>query len=299
MFIARRMASLCSGAIPMEASNPYQFSSVALALSARAHRCSIRRGQALPDARSSSTTAIHLMPILFCQLATKPILSVMAAANILLLAVCGYMLLRQPESPLLNPSGDSASHGDSSLALPNSVSARPAESVISAPLPARNSTAVGIPATAFNGDTYHASRPDSEVGQLVESSQSPVGQDDNSNDSAVSVASPEVHQTYTATSAIAGKVSEAAEAIVAPQNASVPLALTTSADGATPSQAAALDHLRQDFVNTVAGNGQPFDSQAYVRTWQNAQQSSDSNFAQQFGTEAFIEAQLAQYHGGQ
>jgi hypothetical protein len=44
-------------------------------------------------------------------------------------------------------------------------------------------------------------------------------------------------------------------------------------------------------------NKQP-NSPAYTSVWQSAQELSDSNYAQQFGTQAFINAQLAQVHGG-
>ncbi|MGA3169507.1 MAG: hypothetical protein ABSE62_00695 [Chthoniobacteraceae bacterium] len=93
---------------------------------------------------------------------------------------------------------------------------------------------------------------------------------------------------------IAGKIAT----VVEPPAASTPLALTTPADGATPSQAAVLQRLQNDFVSSVSTPGQNFDSAAYAKTWRVAQELSDSNFAQQFGSEAFIEAQLAQVHGG-
>jgi hypothetical protein len=78
----------------------------------------------------------------------------------------------------------------------------------------------------------------------------------------------------------------------------VPLAFTTRADGATRAQAAALGRLESAFAAALAGPARNPDDPAYAKAWRAAQTLSDSNFEQQFGTRAFIEAQLAQYHGG-
>jgi hypothetical protein len=79
--------------------------------------------------------------------------------------------------------------------------------------------------------------------------------------------------------------------------AAVPLAFTTPADGATPAQAATLGRLQSEFATAVNSQGQSSTDPAYAQTWQAAQELSDSNYEQQFGTEAFIQAQLAQAHG--
>ena len=84
----------------------------------------------------------------------------------------------------------------------------------------------------------------------------------------------------------------------APRVVAVPLAFTTSAEGATPSQAAALGRLENDFADDLGGPNQNPDDPAYAQNWQAAQALSDANFAQQFGWQAFVKAQLAQVHGG-
>jgi hypothetical protein len=78
----------------------------------------------------------------------------------------------------------------------------------------------------------------------------------------------------------------------------IPLAYTTSTDGATPSQAATLYRVQKDFADDLAAQGQSPDDLAYARAWRAAQTLSDSHFEQQFGAQAFIQAQLAQVHGG-
>jgi hypothetical protein len=87
-------------------------------------------------------------------------------------------------------------------------------------------------------------------------------------------------------------------ASVLPPGVSVPLAFTTSPEGATPGQAATLDRLQRVFASRVNGANKQPNSPAYTSVWQSAQELSDSNYAQQFGTQAFINAQLAQVHGG-
>lgn len=79
---------------------------------------------------------------------------------------------------------------------------------------------------------------------------------------------------------------------------SVPLAFTTSDEGATPSQGAALDRIRRDFNDNIASQKLGPDAPGYGEAWRAAQEVSDSTYEQQFGADAFIAAQLARVHGG-
>jgi hypothetical protein len=80
-------------------------------------------------------------------------------------------------------------------------------------------------------------------------------------------------------------------------NAKVPLSFTTSAEGATPEQAAALGQLQHDFVDGLGPNPDPKNPQ-YGDSWKAAQTLNDSNYRQKFGWQAFVQAQLAQYQDG-
>ena len=57
--------------------------------------------------------------------------------------------------------------------------------------------------------------------------------------------------------------------------------------------AAALEQLRQDFVDAVGGLNQNASDPVYARVWKQAQMTSDQRFIQQYGFEAFNNYQIA------
>ena len=79
----------------------------------------------------------------------------------------------------------------------------------------------------------------------------------------------------------------------------IPLAFTAYDDGATasPSQAATLANLQDQFKNEVGQTHNPNDP-AYAEKWMNAEEESDANFRRLLGWQAYVQAQLAQLHGG-
>ena len=247
------------------------------------------------------------MPILFSQLLAKPWLYLVALANALLLIVLAVLLFLPPDPlraflPPSNPaalSAENASNPSPHTAAP-SMGARMSPSFVS------NSPYTGdVPSHIMNlSQLSHESAPASDSLQTVqaippgatspfESSQSlsdtgrqpvPALAANNTNDSATSGASlPESAIAYTTAK---------------PQDISVPLAFTTPDDGAMPSQQAALERLRSEFASTVGDQGADPNSAAYARLWRQEQATNDSTYEQQFGTEAFIEAQLLQVHSG-
>jgi hypothetical protein len=83
------------------------------------------------------------------------------------------------------------------------------------------------------------------------------------------------------------------------QSAQVPVAFTSQGDAQTssPAQNAVRQRIQQEFVNNVGTQSNPSDP-AYLQRWQSAQALADQQYEQQFGTQAFVTHQLAQYHAG-
>jgi hypothetical protein len=247
------------------------------------------------------------MTILYSQLTTKPILLSMAAANFLLLGVCGYLFCRPAENRSPGNTGGVFYWSKDSAIDPRGAvwNGRGKEGAKAGGTYTYNPAAdsrffadSGRPSTyAEQGDT----EPGEEAFSTASESLSHAAGEQASGETSASVGQPGRPWQSAggiAAPAITSDILEKASAITPPANGATPLAFSTSDDGATPEQAAALDRLREDFITNVSGEGQNFDNAAYAKTWQEAQELSDSNYEQQFGAEAFIDAQLSQVHGG-
>jgi len=223
----------------------------------------------------------------------------MAAANALLLGIFGYLVLCPVKDSHLT---DFSQSRLSTEGAPAPVSAIPEQPGLAAN---------PLQAAAPLSDPASGGKLSQTAGWLDSTTQAPVlpspsSDSHNANDTSANPDMPAARSRavqpitgrVTSANTTAGEVPGIISTIALPPNAATPLALTTSPEGATPSQAAALGRLQNDFVESVSRQGQNFESGAYAKTWQAAQALSDSNFAQQFGSEAFIEAQLAQFHGG-
>jgi len=240
----------------------------------------------------------------------KRFLYTVAVMNTLLLGVCGWLFLApsggaHQTAPALSHSGSfapaSAIPGQPGLAGAALQSPSTEQAAASAP-EHEPETRVVLAASISGEPAGHPAQPgrltdawssDPDQGSALDSGQAMRAP-------AILEASPSAQVCGHIESAtfVAAVNSQAASSDVSAPVSSVPLAFTTSADGATPSQAAALGRLRQDFVNNLGGPNQNPDTPAYAQSWQTAQSLSDSNYAQQFGWQAFVHAQLAQVHGG-
>ncbi len=236
----------------------------------------------------------------------KPVLYTMAAVNVVLIAACGYFALmpsgssRLAESIISRPrfSPDSSTSGAARGGASDQTETG-ADS-LSPSTAARETPGKSIPAGPVSGEA--ASSFSQEGTRYVSNDGSAAAVSDAAAPRAVpqTVSYNDVVQrsaSYSATAVAAPAIVAAAPRNDAPPVA-VPLAFTTSAEGATPSQAGVLNRLQNEFVNNVGGqNGNPNDP-AYAQAWRAAQALSDSDYEQQFGVQAFVAAQLAQTHGG-
>jgi hypothetical protein len=250
------------------------------------------------------------MPILIFQLATRPILLTMALVNVVLLAVCGYLLLVPAGGAALVASFLSEDHVPAGDSLGVSTSTTPKQTEwVGSIRPVRGHSMVSSPSSKAGIAATEATevQPSSPVDPMPNHSEDhtfgPLFAGARYNAASfVAGLSPQpafFSQTVarsTSFSPVDAYVNGPATATTL--DATIPLAYTTSADNATPSQAAALDRLQKDFADALAAQGQSPDDPAYARAWRSAQIVSDSNFEQQFGSQAFIQAQLAQVHGG-
>jgi hypothetical protein len=248
------------------------------------------------------------MPFLFSQLVVKRFLYTVAVLNTALLGVCAYLFL----APSSGGSGTvPVFTASKSFAPASAIPDQPGlagaafqpRSIQPAPdsVPGREPAARVVLAASVSGE------PDGRPAQpgRVTDSWSSDPEENSVHDSGPVMLAPTILEAATSTqSAVHIGSASFAAAVTSPAAASdvrapaVPLAFTTSANGATPSQAAALGRLQQGFVNDLGGQNQNPNTPAYAQSWQAAQALSDSNYAQQFGWQAFVQAQLAQVHGG-
>jgi len=249
------------------------------------------------------------MPFLLSQLVVKRFLYTVAVLNTLLLGVCGWLFLAPSGRahqivPAFSPSESSApaSAIPDQPGLAGAAFQSPSTKSATASAPEHEPQTRVVLAASVSGDPDgHPSQPgrlanawssDPDQGTVPDSGQAVRAP-------TILAASPSAQAARRIESAslVAAVNPPAASSDVSTPAPAVPLAFTTSADGATPSQAAALGRLRQDFVNNLGGPNQNPDTPAYAQNWQAAQALSDSNYAQQFGLQAFVQAQLAQFHG--
>jgi len=216
----------------------------------------------------------------------RPVLFTMAAVNVVLLGVCGYLLLVPAGGPRIIAAILSQAHPSTEIVqrfVPASVSQEQRSNAsLQKPVTPRRV----ILAASATGDVVSSFAEERRSASLEA--------DGNTGEDGVLEARQDGRQRASFGQA-AGQfapVNEAAPAV------SVPLAFTTPADGATPSQAAVLGRLQKEFVDNIGGPNQNPNDPAYAPAWQAAQAVSDSNFEEQFGTQAFVQAQLAQVHGG-
>lgn len=244
------------------------------------------------------------MPTLLSQILMRPWLYSVAIANALLLGLLSVILFLPPGagSPLAflspaRPGPDRTSHpAEESIATAASTSQESPQFYDpsnTGSLPAINSVA---PASSARATTS----ADSPAEQSLPLAASDVEYSSHSGGEGFTTAPGSVPQNdghAQPASALLpeGKTESASQK---PQDVAIPLAYTTPDDGTTPSQQAALGRLRNDFANSINSLGADPSSPEYKRVWQQEQEMNDSRFEQQFGTEAFIQAQLAQYHQG-
>jgi hypothetical protein len=240
------------------------------------------------------------MPILISQLIVKPILLTMAILNILLLGLCAYLLF-SPSARALPPAGISATTHIQSASVTQEETRPLTASSSSSDSPSASNTIPEVTHTACNaplpGATIAAPSSSRRVNFSMASEIAA-----STDQAAVGLETRYAYNQAPAVTA-AGVTNTAGMALTSVQASpsadapKAPLAFTTSSDGATPSQAAALARLQNDFVSDLGRQDQNPADPAYARAWQDAQASSDARFEQQFGTEAFIQAQLSQVHG--
>jgi hypothetical protein len=247
------------------------------------------------------------MPILLSQIVMRPFLFTIAALNVVLLGVCGYLLFASPRQ--LHPAAPLSpnSHFSTVLSTPvehaRTIPANPdlAGASFQADPPAAGTSPSGAPAilaVSLSGQPSAATL-DREREQLW-SSAGP-----GSNAPAAGSGAP-VFQSGPVQAAagqdISGPIvlkSAAAPASSTPSgntSAGVPLAFTAFDNGASasPSQASTLRQLQTDFVNDLGGANQNPNDPAYAQNWQSALLQSDARFRQQFGWQAFVQAEVAQ-----
>jgi len=244
------------------------------------------------------------MPILLSQLLLKPWLYLVALANALVLGLLGILLFLPQGAGGPFTSSHPAQPGPAGIshlvAGANTVSAstslespRFSDSSNTGHLPAVNSF---VPASSARGTTF----ADSPVEQSLPSTTSNV--EDSSYRAGrqlinTSANAPENYREIQPSGAalLAGASGPTNQK---PQDVAIPLAFTTPDDAATPSQQAALERLRSEFASEIGSQGGDPNSLEYARLWRQEQATNDSSFEQQFGTQAFIDAQLAQDHSG-
>jgi len=242
------------------------------------------------------------MTVLLSQLVMKPVLFTMAVANVVLLGVCAYFLLA--------PSGDPhpaflVSHPSSSHDDERAIGAQPtgiekagsteiqghaATEPQTSPIAVRGHEAP-TPSTAGAGD---AVSNEDYLNFANRTASSVDTRDAGSEETARRVlpSSQAEERAVSAGTATYSTISQSSNPESPPP--AVPLAFSTSSNGASPAQAATLDRLQHEFVNNVGGPNQNPNDPAYAEAWQATQALSDSNYEQQFGVQAFLEKQLEQ-----
>jgi hypothetical protein len=244
------------------------------------------------------------MSILLSQLLVKPWLRFVALANALMPGIMGILLFlpqvasgpfasshpAQPGPAGVSHLGAEANTAPASTSLSSSQFSYSPDSGI---IPALNSVA---PASSTPGATF----ADSTVGQSLPLAASNVEDFSHSAGKQFTSTWTNLPQNYGDVQPSSALLLEGKNGTISqnPQDIAVPLAFTTPDDGATPSQQAALDRLRSEFAGSLDAQGTDPNSSEYARLWRQEQEANDSSFEQQFGTQAFIEAQLAQAHGG-
>jgi hypothetical protein len=237
------------------------------------------------------------MTVLISQTAVKPVIYTMGAANAVLLAACGYLAFAHPSIPEIS-------------ALPSYV----AEPALSSVDDSASTSSKSLPSQPGNATLLHPTQQNSSVPIAItrlipvnETQGSPARVDFNSSSQGPSISNPiqsaqsnlyrETNSGHSADPRYSdGSLVTAMAVDQAPATVSVPLALTTPPEGATQRQATVLNRLQDDFDGTMNTQSANSNSPAYAQAWQKAQLQSDWNFRQQFGTQAFIAAQLAQTH---
>jgi len=255
------------------------------------------------------------MPCLISQLVMKPVLYTMAALNFLLLGACACLLLPAAGShlaasifPGFSSSSQPRANADAA-AQARSLTAAPATAAVKQPgapsdaAPAyatsADSKGVIIAASASGVPAPFLDREQFAAARAVESAAAAQFAAPSAAQPASAAAQPVREFSGGPVESRVVSINSAAAAADSPAPAAVPVAFTTSDEGATPAQAAALGRLQKDFAGTVNSSpNQNPNSAVYAQTWQAAQAASDANFAQQFGWQAFVQAQLAQAHGG-
>ena len=236
------------------------------------------------------------MPILISQLVMKPVLVTMAFVNLALVGAFTFLLLVPANGPRIVSSILPKAHhsADASQALPRAGVPLSSQIRSGVPSPASPTSATRVvPVEPFShsaGVNGHARIIQSSLSEFTDvASISAVGN---------SGRQVSIGRAATFGPVAISSVAAAPEASTQPNVVTVPLAYTAPIDQATPSQSAALQRLQKDFADGVTAQAQDPNGPAYAAAWQSAQSLSDSNFEQQFGTQAFIQAQLAQVHGG-
>lgn len=259
------------------------------------------------------------MPILISQIVMKPSLYALAVINTVILGAFAFLLFAPSGASHLATSLSLQSHSSSDPARHSAQfdpysgqslppNARSTSGAPSAPAPRMAPAAVSrvVLAASVSGDMTPSFVPASTFDETSAKSSAASALDVASETPArqpahwSAPAQIPAQSTYYSNPLAAYVPAAAAAQDVppAPPAPPIPLAFTTPTDGATPSQAAALNRLQREFSDTInSGQNQDPNSPAYSQAWQDAQKVSDSNFEQQFGTQAFIQAQLAVAHG--
>jgi hypothetical protein len=242
-----------------------------------------------------------------------------AFINVILLCICGYFLLAPVSgSPLVSaPVLDIQPHVPTPSALldtvPRTGPDRPqlhaADQFNPAPVASPSSV------TGETSITSEPIQPSASSGSINISPQAPLLRSSASRpdgyQSVSAIAQPPAPQrstrhdsfrdsvaTDTLSNPVAAKASAGPSINDAPAAVSVPFAFTTSPDGATPDQNAALNRLQSNFDSAVTSQNQNPNDPAYANTWQAAQAQSDATYAQDFGWQAFVQQQIQQVQAG-
>ena len=242
------------------------------------------------------------MPIKPSPTSVKPAFYLIAGANVVMLGFCAYLVWSPGPQPLasISPQSHFAGPAIGTAARDESVTGQ-ADAPAHAPDDLDHAQAAR-PLTAASSSTlvYRGSSAAAD-GERSPESATAVSPDSDTIAPSQGYSVP-AHSQSAGVSAGPGGASAIAVTTSsytdpAAAGVTVPLAYTTGADGATPSQAAALNRLQTDFNKSVTGQGGDPNSVAYLQAWKAAQAISDSNYEQQFGTVAFVQEQLAQVHG--
>jgi len=236
------------------------------------------------------------MTALISQTAVKPVLYTMAIANVVLLTVCACLAFVHTDVPAYVPSVDVAktlSSSSDDMDAPDianfqqSTQQSPGVPIaVTRVMPVNHATGASAPSGASPAVTDREPQISSFQATHADDVTRQTAQGGSAQPAPITAGGEQ-----SSISTISGAVSDPTPTI------SLPLADTTPSNGATAREAAVLNRLQGDFADTMNGQTADPTSPAYAQAWQGAQEQSDWNFKQQFGTEAFIEAQLAQAHG--